>query len=76
MTLQELSREYQKELAPMQKRLHELRQQRKNCPPEQRIMLEYRIRRLGEVYRQTREVSELLEHYYERGFFRNGKYTL
>ncbi len=60
----------------MRERIQSLRQKRKNCPPEQRIMLEYRIRRLSEVYQQTRELSQLLEHYYERGYYRSGKYTL
>lgn len=76
MTLRELSVEYRKELVPMGQRIQALRKEKKTCPPERLPEIEYRLNRLTEVYRDTRALAELLEHYYERSFYRNGKYTL
>lgn len=76
MTLMEISTEYRSELDPLRQRIRRLREELQTCQPQQRPMIDYRLKRLSAIYRQTRELSDLLEHYYERGFYRNGKYTL
>ena len=41
-----------------------------------RRLLEGRIRLLRAMCREARELAVLCERYYERGYCRNGKYTL
>lgn len=41
-----------------------------------RRLLEGRIRLLRAMGREARELAVLCERYYERGYCRNGKYTL
>ena len=43
---------------------------------EERIRLTGRIDLLQSIWRETRELSVLLERYYERGYRRNERYTL
>lgn len=76
MTLQELSTEYRKDLIPLRQRIERLQAEKKTCQIQQRPVIEYKLRKLSAIYRQTRELSDLLEHYYERGYYRSGKYTL
>lgn len=35
-----------------------------------------RIQTLQTIWRETRDLAVLLEHYYERGYRRNARYTL
>ena len=35
-----------------------------------------RIRRLEEMAKENRDLAALLEHYYERGYLKNERYTL
>ena len=35
-----------------------------------------RIRRLEEMAKENRDLAVLLEHYYERGYLKNERYTL
>jgi len=44
--------------------------------PEEIVCLRRRIRDLRPLRRQCRELAELTEHYYERGYYRSGKYTV
>ena len=39
-------------------------------------MLTDRIRTLGIMWRETRDLAVLCEHYYDRGYRRNARYTL
>ena len=43
---------------------------------EERERLKRRILELQQLQRQSRELAELTRHYYERGYYRNEKYTL
>ena len=43
---------------------------------EERLALEHDLRLLWQMQRETREVGEFVRHYYERGYYRNRKYTL
>lgn len=76
MTLLELSREYRQQEARLRTRILELRQLKKTCPPEELFRLNRRIMELSELRRETREIATLLEHYYERGYQKRGKYAL
>jgi len=77
MTLRELSPAYRTQafiLLTRIKELEALRKQSTNANTRQR--LQDRIRILNELYREARDLATLTERYYERGFRRNGKYTL
>ena len=43
---------------------------------EERLRLTRRILALEQLLRQSRELAELTQHYYERGYHRSEKYTL
>lgn len=77
MTLQEISVCYEEAAVPLRKRLSELRKllaQTQN--PEEIWHLKRRIRELTPMLTQMYELAELTAHYYERGYYRNEKYTL
>jgi len=76
MTLQELSAEYQMEASALLLRVRELRRALKTCPYSQRSELERRLKQNAAIYRETRELAQLLLHYYERGYYRDERYTL
>lgn len=76
MTLREIGVEYRKEADRFRLRLRELRRQRRTADPKERFYLDRRIAEMTAIQRELREISNLLEHYYERGYKRNGKYTL
>ena len=77
MTLQEMSREYDASAKRISARLRELRGRlRQSDDPEECWQLRQRIAVLAEVLTQTKELSRLMAHYYERGYWRNEKYTL
>lgn len=76
MTLLEMSREYRYQEEQFRIRIAQLRQLRKTCSPSQRFRLDRRISELTALRRETRELATLLEHYYERGYYKRGKYTL
>lgn len=77
MTLRELSPQYRKQaqiLRSRMKELEELFKQSTNASTRER--LQGRIRTLSELYREARDLATLTERYYERGYKRNGRYTL
>ena len=41
-----------------------------------RDQMALRIQTLQTIWRETRDLAVLLEHYYERGYRRNARYTL
>ena len=77
MTLLELSAEYQASADLLRNRLRALRRQlRQTEDPAVCFALQRRISLLTELLRQTNELTELTKRYYERGYWRNEKYTL
>ena len=77
MALQEMAREYEASAQLLSARLRVLRAQLRHCADREECWrLRHRIRILSEVLTQTRELSRLMAHYYERGCWRNEKYTL
>lgn len=77
MTLNELSREYREAARPLRARLSQLRRMRQSAADREALFrIDRRIAALTTMLTQVNELSELMEHYYERGYYRNEKYRL
>lgn len=77
MTLKEMSKGYREAAVPLRQRLKLLRQMLASTDdPEEIWHLKRRIAELTPLLTQMNELAELTEHYYERGYYRNEKYTL
>ena len=77
MTLTELSRCYEEAAVPLRQRLKELRQALSQTDdPEEIWHLKRRIAELTPMLTQMNELAELTARYYERGYYRNEKYTV
>ena len=76
MTLAEMSGEYRASAALLRSRLRKLRQELARAEdPEEIWHLKRRIAELTPMLTQVNELAELTEHYYDRGYWRNEKYT-
>lgn len=77
MTLRELSLCYEEAAGLLRDRIRQLRKQRLGeQDPEALWQLDRRIAELLPMLRQMRELADLTAHYYDRGYWRNEKYTL
>ena len=77
MTLRELSQAYEAAAVPLRARLSQLRRELAEAQdPEEIWHLKRRIAELTPMLTQMNELAELTQHYYERGYYRNEKYTL
>lgn len=77
MTLTELSVIYEEAAVPLRKRLRELRVLLAQAEdPEEIWHIRRRIAELTPILTQMNELAELTAHYYDRGYYRNEKYTL
>ena len=77
MTLAELSVEYRAHAHALDLRICQLEYLLEQADdPDRRCQLRDRIRMLSAMLREARELPVLTEHYYERGYRRNAKYTL
>lgn len=77
MTLQELSKEYEKSAAILLERIRELRLRLKKAQDAEAIFwLKRRIAVLSQMRKEAVELAELTAHYYERGYWRNEKYRI
>ena len=77
MTLRELSQGYEHSASLLRARLKQLRQAlTQTDDPEEIWHLKRRIAELTPMLTQMNELKELTEHYYDRGYYRNEKYTL
>ena len=77
MTLSELSKDYEAAAVPLRARLRELRRLlAAETDPEAVWHLQRRIAELTPMLTQMNELAELTAHYYDRGYWRNEKYTL
>ena len=77
MTLLEISLSYREAAVPLRSRLKQLRQElAKATDPEEVWHIKRRIAELTPMLTQVNELAELTEHYYERGYYRNEKYTV
>lgn len=77
MTLAELSISYEASAQLLRDRMREIRALlRKTEDPEQRWRLKRRLAELTPILTQMNELAELTAHYYDRGYWRNEKYTV
>ena len=77
MTLAELSKCYEEAAVPLRARLRELRYMLAAAEdPEEIWHIKRRIAELTPMLTQMNELAELTKRYYERGYYRNEKYTL
>lgn len=77
MTMLELSRCYEEAAVPLRRRLRELRLLLSQTDdPEEIWQLKRRIAELSPMLTQMNELAELTGRYYERGYWRNEKYTV
>ncbi len=77
MTLREMSDSYEQSAVLLRRRLRELRLQLAQAADAEEIFhLKRRIGELTPMLTQMNELAELTARYYERGYWRNKKYTL
>ena len=77
MTLAELSVVYRAHAHALDLRICQLEYLLEQADdPDRRCQLRDRIRMLSAMLREARELAVLTEHYYDRGYRRNAKYTL
>ena len=77
MTLRELSPAYREAAELLARRIRELRlAAAETTDPEEKWRLRRRILELKPILTQMRELAELTEHYYDKGYWRDEKYTV
>lgn len=77
MSLAELSPGYEASARLLRQRMKELRSAlRQTDDPEEKWQLQRRIAELTPILTQMNELAELTAHYYDRGYWRNEKYTV
>ncbi len=77
MTLKEISLCYEEAAQLLRGRLRELRKAlEKAQDPEDIWHLKRRMAELTPILTQMNELADLTAHYYEKGYYRNEKYTL
>jgi len=77
VTMTELSRSYEEAAVLLRSRLKLLRQTlAASHDPEEIWHLKRRIAELTPILTQMNELAELTAHYYDRGYWRNEKYTV
>lgn len=77
MTLKELSGAYREAAALLECRIRQLQlAASRTKDPEEIWRLRRRVAELKPMLLQTRELAELTEHYYDRGYWRSEKYTV
>ena len=77
MTLKEISEGYRQAAVPLRGRLRQLRIMLAQAEdPEEIWHIKRRIAELTPMLTQMNELADLTEHYYDRGYWRNEKYTL
>lgn len=76
MTLKELSQGYRDSARLLRQRLRQLRQAlAATDDPEEVWHIKRRIAELTPMLTQMKELGELTERYYEKGYYRSKKYT-
>ena len=77
MSLMELSSTYEASAQLLRDRLQELRSRLdQSQDPEELWHLKRRIAELTPILTQMNELADLTAHYYDRGYWRNEKYTV
>ena len=77
MTLYQMSFVYREDAVRFRMRITALREQAKEAKTnEEAQRLQRRITDLQALARQSRELAELTQHYYERSYYRDERYTV
>ena len=77
MALKDLSKDYEAAAVLLRQRLKLLRQLLAAATdPEEVFYIKRRIAELSPMLTEMNELAELTAHYYDRGYYRNEKYTL
>ncbi len=77
MSLEELSQAYVHSASLLSTRLAQLRRMRREAKdPEVLFALNHRIHQLEPILTEMNDLAELTKRYYEKGYWRNEKYTL
>lgn len=77
MALAELSKDYEAAAVLLRRRLKLLRQMLATATdPEEVFHIKRRIAELSPMLTEMNDLAELTARYYERGYYRNEKYTL
>ena len=77
MTLKEIAAGYRDSVDRIQLRIEELTAVRdKSRSNYEMSQIDFCIKELKKVRRECREIAETCEKYYEKGYRRNGKYTV
>ena len=77
MALSDLSKDYEAAAVLLRQRLKLLRKMLAEASdPEDIFHIQRRIAELTPMLTQMNELAELTAHYYDRGYYRNEKYTL
>ncbi len=77
MTLLEISLGYQAAAEPLRRRLAQLRREAaRETDAEALWRLKRRIAELTPLLTEMNQLAELTARYYERGYYRNARYTL
>ena len=77
MTLKEISVCYREAAAPLSARLRQLRRELEGQTELEKVWhIKRRIAELTPILTQMNDLAELTEHYYDRGYRRDDRYTL
>jgi hypothetical protein len=77
MALADLSKDYEAAALLLRQRLKLLRQMLASATDLEEIFhIKRRIAELTPMLTEMNALAELTAHYYDRGYYRNGKYTL
>lgn len=76
MTLLHMAASYRQSGDLIRLRIIALQDEAKTADGDERARLEQRIRDLTALYRDTREIAQVLERYYDRRYHKNERYTL
>lgn len=77
MTLLELSQDYAYSAELISRRMAQLRRMEKETQDEaERFTLHRRLLDLQPMLRQCRQLHRLTAHYYDRGFYRDERFTV
>lgn len=77
MKLAELSPAYEESARLLRQRMKELRHAiHQTRDPEEKWHLQHRLAELTPILTQMNELAELTAHYYDKGYWRDKKYTV
>lgn len=76
MTMLAMAAEYRRAGDMLRLRIAALQELEKTAQGREKRELRYRIRRLSDMYRDTRAVALVLERYYDRGYHISEHFTI